>query len=62
MRCLDEPENLKMWGNYDADKASNLMVVFEKFDITKRLPGQKCKGESEIEAWMQGKYLIILEN
>ena len=51
-----------MWGNYDADKASNLMVVFEKCDITKRLPGQKCKGELEIRAWMEGKFMIILEN
>ena len=62
MQCLAEAEQLNMWGNYDSDKASNLMVVFEKCDVTKRAPGQKCKSEPEIEAWMEGKYMIILEN
>ena len=45
MRCLDEVENLKLWGDYDTSKASNLMVVFEKCDIKKRPLGQKCKTE-----------------
>jgi len=62
MRCLEDPKDLKLWGNYDVAKASNLMIVFEKCDVTKRSPGQKCKGEPEIEAWMEGKFLIILEN
>ena len=62
MRCIKNLDELKIWGDYDTNKASNLMVVFEKCDITKRPPGQKCKSETEIEEWMAFKYIVTLEN
>ena len=45
MRCLANLDELKMWGGYDTESASHLMIVFEKCDISKRAPGQKCKSE-----------------
>ena len=62
MRCIKNLDELKIWGDYDTNKASNLMVVFEKCDILKRPPGQKCKSETEIEEWMAFKYIVTLEN
>ena len=62
MRCIKNLDELIMWGDYDTNKASNLMVVFEKCDIKKRGPGQKCKTEAEIEEWMAFKYIVTLEN
>ena len=62
MRCIKNLDDLKIWGNYDTDKTSNLMVVFEKCDTAKRPPGSKCKDETQIEEWMQFKYIITLEN
>ena len=35
MKCLKNPADLKIWGNYDLPLAANLMVVFEKCDPTK---------------------------
>ena len=62
MRCIKNLDDLQIWGNYDTDTTSNLMVVFEKCDITKRPPGAKCKDEGQIEEWMQFKYILTLEN
>jgi len=46
MRCLADLDELSMFGDYDTDIASNLMVVFEKCDLSKRAPGEKCKSET----------------
>lgn len=62
MRCLADYKELSMFGDYDTDKAANLMVVFEKCDLTKRAPGEKCKSEKQIEDWMLYKYIVLLEN
>ena len=40
MKCTDAPYQL--WGDYDSDKTSNLQVVFDKCDPTKRT----CKTEA----------------
>ena len=48
-----------MFGSYNTDKASNLMIVFEKCDKTQ---GKKCKSNKKINEWLQFKYLVILEN
>ena len=61
-RCLDESQDLKLWGNYNTDQAQNLMIVFEKCDITKRPKGAKCKTEKEIETWMDYKYIGLVMN
>ena len=62
MRCIKNLEDIKMWGDFDTNKASNLMVVFQKCDSSQLLPGQKCKTEAEIEKWMESKYIVTLEN
>lgn len=62
MRCIKNLDELEIWGDYDTDKASNLMIVFEKCDISKRPAGAKCKTEREIEEWMEFKYIVTLEN
>ena len=62
MRCLADLKELEMFGDYDTNKASNLMVVFEKCDLAKRAQREKCKNEKEIADWMVYKYIVILEN
>ena len=62
MRCIKNLDELKIWGEFDTNKGSNLMITFEKCDISKRPPGAKCKSEAEIEAWMTFKYIVTLEN
>ena len=47
-----------MFGNYDTQTATNLMVVFESCDKTK----QKCKDDDVIKEWLSNKYIIIYEN
>ena len=44
MKCLVNPD-YDLYGNFDSDMASNLMIAFVKCDKTKR----KCKSETEIE-------------
>ena len=63
MRCIKDLDQLKMWGDFDNNKGSNLMIVFEKCDISKRrLLGLTCKSETEIEQWMAFKYIVTLQN
>ena len=56
LKCVREPYGLV--GNFDTATGSNLMVIFEKCDRTKRT----CKSEEQIEAWMKYKYIFTLEN
>jgi hypothetical protein len=58
MRCLEDPKEFGIHGNYLTASASNLLVAFEKCDRLKR----KCKSEKEIAEWMEFKYIITLEN
>ena len=57
MKCVDG-EYLEIFGNYDSDRTSNLMVVFEKCNNKTHT----CKNDTEIEAWMKSKYIVTLEN
>lgn len=34
MLCASDPADLSIYGNYDSEKASNLMIVFEKCDAS----------------------------
>ena len=56
LKCVKEPYEL--FGNFNSDAASTLMVVFERCDPAV----QTCKPEAEIDKWMQFKYIITLEN
>ena len=48
-----------MFGSYNTDKASNLMIVFEKCNKKKN---KKCKSDKAIKNWLEFKYLVVLEN
>ena len=60
MRCLVDPKNITIFGNYDSQDAQNFMVVFEKCDPLKStIP---CKTEAEINEWLLMKYFMIFSN
>ena len=56
MICIDE--HISISGLINMGKGQNLMVAFEKCD--KRT--SKCKSDSEIEDWLEFRYMIVLEN
>ena len=61
MQCIKNEEDLKIWGNYDAGAASNLMIVFEKCDSSEAAKEKfECESESDINAWIEGRYIITL--
>lgn len=47
MKCLKNPRDLALWGNYDLSHSSNLMTVFEKCKQAESKV--KCKNEAEID-------------
>ena len=57
MKCIDQDE-LEISGNYDTDKASNLMVVFEVCNKEVRT----CASDEAIAKWLEFKYMYVLEN
>ena len=58
MQCLSESYGIS--GDFTSNKANNLMIVFEKCDGS--VPLNNCKPKDDIQAWLNGKYLIVLEN
>ena len=58
MKCLDE-DGTEIFGSYNTDKASNLMVVFEKCDPEKET---YCKPKDKIDEWLEFRYVVNLEN
>ena len=63
MNCLDEKDDLKLWGNYDTSSARNLMIVFEKCDNATMSSSQEpCKSEEIIAEWMKFKYIFVYMN
>lgn len=61
MQCIKNEEDLKIWGNYDAGAASNLMIVFEKCDSSEAAKEKiECASEPDIDAWIEGRYIITL--
>ena len=58
LKCFDDPD-FKLIGSFQSTSISNLLVAFEKCDRDKR---NDCKTEEEINAWLQYKYIIVLEN
>ena len=58
MKCIDEKQSTEIFGSYNTDKASNLMIVFEKCDNTERT----CASDEIIDEWLEFKYIVILEN
>ena len=54
MKCIDEDE-LEILGNYNTDKASNLMIVFEFCDKEVRT----CASDETIAKWLEFKYIFV---
>ena len=59
MRCIDE-EDFEIAGDFNSDTASNLMVVFELCDESKRTTCNK--DPVAIEKYVEESYMLILEN
>ncbi len=57
MKCIDEVDTT-IFGNYNSDKASNMMIVFDRCDRTLRT----CKSETMIDAWLEFNYIVALEH
>ena len=58
MKCIDEP--YQIWGDYNSEITTNLLVVFEHCNRT--APGNNCKSKEEAEEALKGKYIFALEN
>lgn len=56
MKCIDE--DMAIYGDFNANIAASLMVVFEKCDPEKR----QCADKTTIDEWMKFKYIITVEN
>ena len=59
MKCLEEGQ-FDITGNYNTDKANNIMIVFEK--CNSEILGRSCKTDIEIDEWLKFKYIVVLEN
>ena len=59
MKCLEQGQ-FEIIGNYNTDKAKNIMIVFEKCNSTAL--GRPCKSDTEINEWLKFKYIVALEN
>ena len=58
LKCIQDPQQLTLFGNYDTEQAANLMIVFELCNPKLR----KCKTEDQIREWLQRKYIVTLQN
>ena len=58
MKCVDEGAETEIFGSYNTDRASNLMIVFERCNTSLRT----CKADDVIEKWLEFNYLVLLEN
>ena len=56
----DAPESLEIFGNFNTEKASNLMIVFERCDI--RVEENECAGDDDFKDWIEQKYIFSLIN
>ena len=56
MKCIDEP--YKIYGDFNTNIASSLVVVLERCDPAKR----KCASEATVKEWFKFKYLIVADN
>ena len=59
MTCVDQ--KFQIWGDYDSDRAQNLMIVFELCQPDPAT-GKVCKSKKEIDDFLLGKYIYVLEN
>ena len=60
MLCPVNLQKDKLQGNYNTQKAKNIMIVFEKCDSSWK--DVTCKSEEDMKKWMTGKYFVVLSN
>ena len=60
MKCLQDSQDLSVWGNYNSEAAANFMAVFIKCDPA--LSTVTCKSEEDIRTWLQSKYFVAYWN
>ena len=58
LKCVNRDQELLMYGRYESQAASNLMIVFEKCDENKRT----CKTPTQQAEFLEGKYILTLDN
>ena len=56
MKCIDE--DFELYGDFDTNIATNLMVVFDRCDPKERT----CASDEDIDEWMKFKYMLLVEN
>ena len=57
MKCIDE--DIEIYGDFNTNIASSLLVVFETCDPEQRTT---CADQATIDNWLKFKYLIVAEN
>ena len=62
MICIADPSELYVSGNYDSSEAENVVVVFELCNQETVSEGATCSSETDAKAWMQSRYIVILQN
>ena len=61
LRCLKDVENDSLiWGNFNTGNARALLIMFEKCD--RSTSATVCESEEEINNWLEGRYILVLEN
>ena len=60
LKCLTEPNQLALWGNFDSDVGQNIGIGFQKCDNATSTV--TCKSDEQIRQWMRDKYIIVLTN
>ena len=58
MKCLKNPEDVYLHGNFDGASATSLFLAFQRCDPTKRI----CKSDDEIREWLGFKYFNVIYN
>ena len=64
--CLQDPEELQIWGNFDTRVVQNLRVMFtpcrNETESGQAESGLVCKSREEIDKWQFGKTIAMLVN
>ena len=59
-RCLVNPEDVYINGNYETDVATAFMVVFERCNQTEsKVP---CASKEKQDLWIDDQYIITIDN
>lgn len=61
LKCLNDPNQLSIMGNWDSPSAQNLLIVFEpcRNETSSEVV---CKSKEYIKEWMSTKFVILVYN